>query len=80
MMQFDRRAVDFASTVGEFLRITDSSGFFCYKKMPSARQRASANAPDTSTVSLNEKILKECHDLYTQKEKGSLKKLLSLSV
>ena len=46
--------------------------------MPSARQRASANAPDTSTVSLNEKILKECHDLYTEKEKGSFKKLLSL--
>lgn len=38
--------------------------------MPSARQRASANAPDTSTVSLNEKILKECHDLYIEKEKG----------
>ncbi|XP_068678171.1 uncharacterized protein [Montipora foliosa] len=38
--------------------------------MPSGRQRASANALDTSTVSLNEKILKECHNLYTEKEKG----------
>ena len=38
--------------------------------MPSGRQRTSANAPDTSTVSVNEKILKECHDLYTEKEKG----------
>ena len=39
--------------------------------MPSGKQRASANAPDTSTVSVNEKILKECHDLYTEKEKGT---------
>ncbi|XP_015747829.1 PREDICTED: EH domain-containing protein 1-like [Acropora digitifera] len=36
--------------------------------MPSSRQRSSANA--ISTVSLNEKILKECNDLYTEKEKG----------
>lgn len=38
--------------------------------MPSGRQRTSANAPDTSAVTLNEKILKECHDLYTEKERG----------
>ena len=48
--------------------------------MPSARQRASANVPDTSTVSLNEKILKECHDLYIEKEKGILKTALCLLV
>ena len=40
--------------------------------MPSGRQRTSANAPDASTVTLNEKILKECHDLYTEKERGSV--------
>lgn len=40
--------------------------------MPSGRQRTSANAPDTSTVTLNEKILKECHDLYTEKERGKV--------
>lgn len=38
--------------------------------MPSSRQRTSANAVDTSTASVNEKILKECHDLYMAKEKG----------
>lgn len=38
--------------------------------MPSGRQRTSANAPDTSAVTLNEKILKECHDLYTERERG----------
>lgn len=42
--------------------------FFFVIKMPSSRQRASANP--VSTVSLNEKILKECNDLYTEKEKG----------
>ena len=40
--------------------------------MPSGRQRTSANAPDASTVTLNEKILKECHDLYTEKDRGRL--------
>lgn len=40
--------------------------------MPSGRQRTSANAPDASTVTLNEKILKECHDLYTEKDRGSV--------
>lgn len=42
--------------------------FFFVTKMPSSRQRSSANA--IPTVSLNEKILKECNDLYTEKEKG----------
>lgn len=43
--------------------------------MPSDRQRTSANAPDASTVTLNEKILKECHDLYTEKDRGSVFRL-----
>ena len=42
------------------------------RKMPSGRQRTSANALDTSAVTLNEKILKECHDLYTEKERGKV--------
>lgn len=40
--------------------------------MPAGRHRTSANAPDKATVSLNERILKECHDLYIDDEKGSL--------
>lgn len=38
--------------------------------MPAGRHRTSANAPDKATVSTNERILKECHDLYIDKEKG----------
>ncbi|EDO36122.1 predicted protein [Nematostella vectensis] len=38
--------------------------------MPSGKQRSSANAPDTTSLSLNEKILKECHDLYIDQERG----------
>ena len=38
--------------------------------MPSGRHRTSANAPDKATVSVNERILKECHDLYIDEEKG----------
>ena len=38
--------------------------------MPAGRHRASANAPDKATVSVNERILKECHDLYIDNEKG----------
>lgn len=34
------------------------------------KQRSSANAAETATVSVNEKILKECHTLYTESEKG----------
>lgn len=40
--------------------------------MPVGKQRSSANAPDSSSLSLNEKILKECHELYTEEEKGNL--------
>ena len=32
--------------------------------------RASANSTDSATVTVNEKILKECHSLYTDSEKG----------
>lgn len=41
--------------------------------MPSGKQRSSANAPDTSSMSLNERILKECHDLYAEEERGKSK-------
>ena len=40
--------------------------------MPAGRHRASANAPDKATVSVNERILKECHDLYIDNNNGSL--------
>ncbi|XP_028396590.1 uncharacterized protein LOC114520504 [Dendronephthya gigantea] len=38
--------------------------------MPAGRHRASANAPDKATVSVNERILKECHDLYMDNKNG----------
>ncbi|XP_013413994.1 uncharacterized protein LOC106176241 [Lingula anatina] len=34
------------------------------------RQRASANTADSATVSVNERILKECHTLYTDPDTG----------
>jgi len=34
------------------------------------RQKTSANAADSSTQSINEKILKECHGLYTDPDSG----------
>ncbi|XP_063396293.1 uncharacterized protein LOC134680920 [Mytilus trossulus] len=37
------------------------------------RQRTSANAADSATQSVNEKILKECHSLYTEPENGMVK-------
>ena len=40
--------------------------------MPAGRHRTSANAPDKATVTVNERILKECHDLYIENEKGIL--------
>ena len=40
--------------------------------MPAGRHRTSANAPDKATVTVNERILKECHDLYIDNEKGIL--------
>lgn len=38
--------------------------------MPSGKQRSSANAPDSFSVSVNERILRECHDLYANEERG----------
>lgn len=38
-------------------------------KKPS-KQRSAVNTSETSTMSINEKILKECHDLYVDEEKG----------
>ncbi|XP_052075534.1 uncharacterized protein LOC127712993 [Mytilus californianus] len=37
------------------------------------RQRTSANAADSATQSVNEKILKECHSLYTEPDNGMVK-------
>lgn len=34
------------------------------------KPRSSANAADTATQSLNERILKECHQLYIDPENG----------
>lgn len=34
------------------------------------RQRAAANTADSATLSTNEKILKECHTLYTDPDNG----------
>ena len=39
--------------------------------MPAGRHRTSTNAPDKATVTVNERILKECHDLYIDNEKGN---------
>lgn len=37
------------------------------------RQRTAANTADSTSVSVNEKILKECHTLYTEPENGLVK-------
>jgi hypothetical protein len=34
------------------------------------KQRTSANAADSATQSVNEKILRECHSLYTDPDNG----------
>ncbi|KAL4223617.1 hypothetical protein ACF0H5_017086 [Mactra antiquata] len=44
------------------------------------RQKTSANAADTSTQSINEKILKECHGLYTDPDSGLVKIAESLDL
>lgn len=36
------------------------------------KQRNSANPTDAATLSINEKILKECHAVYTDPENGRL--------
>lgn len=38
-----------------------------------ARRRAATNTIDSATLTVNEKILKECHTLYTDPEKGLIK-------
>lgn len=35
------------------------------------RQKTSANAAEVASLSLNERILKECHTLYTDPENGT---------
>jgi len=37
------------------------------------RQRAAANTADSATLSINEKILKECHSVYTDPDSGLVK-------
>jgi len=37
------------------------------------RQRVTANTADSATLSINEKILKECHSIYTDPENGLVK-------
>ena len=34
------------------------------------RQRGAANTADSATLTVNEKILRECHNLYTDPENG----------
>lgn len=36
----------------------------------SGKQRAAANTAETATMTVNEKILKECHELYVSEDKG----------
>ena len=38
------------------------------------KSRTQANTTDDATVSVNERILKECHSLYTEKENGKRKR------
>ena len=40
------------------------------------RQRASANPADSSSLTVNENILRECHDLYVDPENGMFIDLL----
>ena len=36
------------------------------------RARGAANPADSATLSVNERILKECHGLYTDPENGKI--------
>ena len=38
--------------------------------MPKTKQRSAANTADTSALSVNERILQECHKLYVDEEQG----------
>lgn len=44
------------------------------------KQRTSANAADSATQSVNEKILRECHSLYTEPDNGLVKIAESLNL
>ncbi|XP_060560458.1 uncharacterized protein LOC132720355 isoform X1 [Ruditapes philippinarum] len=44
------------------------------------RQKTSANAADSTTQSINEKILRECHSLYTDPDSGLVKIAENLDV
>lgn len=39
--------------------------------MPSSKTKTAANATETVGLSVNETILKDCHKLYVDEEKGS---------
>lgn len=41
------------------------------------KHRTTANTVDAATISVNEKILRECHNLYTDAENGTLNRKLS---
>ncbi|XP_067121334.1 uncharacterized protein [Centruroides vittatus] len=45
-----------------------------------AKRRAATNTIDSATLTVNEKILKECHKLYTDPEKGLVKIASSLGI
>ena len=36
----------------------------------SKKQRSAANTAESATLSINEKILQDCHKLYTDEERG----------
>jgi len=38
--------------------------------MAKTKQRTAANPAETATLSLNERILQECHKLYVDEERG----------
>lgn len=42
------------------------------KSRKGSKQRAAANTAETISMTTNEKILKECHDLYAAEENGLL--------
>lgn len=35
------------------------------------KHRATANTAESATITVNEKILRECHNLYTDEENGT---------
>ncbi|XP_055862327.1 uncharacterized protein LOC106058288 isoform X1 [Biomphalaria glabrata] len=49
-------------------------------KIKQVKQKSSANAAETTTQSLNEKILRECHGLYMDPENGLVKIAESLGL